>query len=332
MYRIDFRAVKGEIAQGNYCAPALVLLQHLICYPCHADAYDNDRRSPGERSSWRSGMGSFGQGWALATASWRILRADAEMTVFVLLAGLCTLVATAMFILPLLFAFGREGEAPAAVWVGVLFAFYLVLSLIATFFNTALVGAALERLRGGNAPTLRTGFQVARENLPAIAVYALISATVVTLLRLLAERFELIGQIVAALLGGLWSVVGFLVIPVYVAEGVNPFTAIKRSTALLRRTWGAQITGGASIGLVFILLSLLAAVPVLLGFLSGSLPLLIVSVVLAALYLGALFLIRSALEQVFRAALYIYAETGTVAGGFESWMMKDAFRPKKATG
>ena len=58
--------------------------------------------------------------------------------------------------------------------MALLFVFYLVTAFVTLFFNTALVGAALERLRGGN-PTLGTGFAVAMPHLPAIFVYALIT-------------------------------------------------------------------------------------------------------------------------------------------------------------
>jgi len=59
--------------------------------------------------------------------------------------------------------------------------------------------------------------------LPQIAGWALLSATVGLILRVIEDRSEKIGRIVAGLLGVAWTVASFMVVPVLVAERKGPF-------------------------------------------------------------------------------------------------------------
>jgi hypothetical protein len=305
-------------------------------------------------------VGTLGRAWSLTKASWQVLMGDKALLAFTALAALCTLVAIAAFTVPVISLARdtadarverpalREGEAgPRAeetravqaggdeeevnrddpLWIVLGLAFYLVIALITIFFNTALVGAALARLRGQPAG-LGTGFAIAVRNLPSVVVYALISATVGIVLAALEERFRVLGQIVASILGAAWGVVTFLVLPVMAAEGCNPFTAIKRSGALLKRTWGEQIVGSGGIGLVFFLIMLPGFIPAALGFASGDAGLLVTGIVVSAVYVAIVALIGTTLGQIYRAALYLYAETGTVPDAYDTTLIETAFKPR----
>ena len=130
------------------------------------------------------------------------------------------------------------------------FLFYVVSYTVIFFCNTALVGAAMIRLEGGD-PTLRDGFRIAFDRLPQIIGYALIAATVGMILRWISERAGIVGQIIIGIIGFAWNIATFLVVPVLAVEKVGPIEAIKRSAGLLRRTWGEQLVGNAGIGIVF---------------------------------------------------------------------------------
>jgi hypothetical protein len=279
-------------------------------------------------------MERMARSFALARASWQVLMADKQLAIFTALGAVCTLVVAALFAIPgfaLMVANGGSqttrdrSVSPAGVLLA--FAFYVVMSFVTIFFNTALVGTALSRMRGGHA-TVRDGFDIAAENLGRIVVYALISATVGIVLQVIEERFKLVGQIVGSIAGAAWSIVTFLVIPVMVAEHVSPFDAIKRSGQLLRQTWGEQILGNSGIGIVFFLLSLLAIVPVALGIATQSMWTLGAGIAIAVIYVAVLILVASSLSQIYRVAVYIYADTGAVPSQFEGWMLQDAFRKR----
>lgn len=277
-------------------------------------------------------MGRFGRSFALAKASWQVLLTEKAMLGYTALGAILTVIAVAALAAPgavLLLATGSSagsGRNSPLGWV-LVFVFYLVVSFITLFFNTALIGTALTRLRGGD-PSFSDGMQIAGKNVGHIFVFALISATVGVVLAVIEEKFQFIGEIAAGILGGAWGIVTFLVVPVMVAEDASPFEAIKRSGLLLRRTWGEQIIGSSGIGLVIFLLALPAGIPVVLGALTGSAAGLIAGAVIAVIYLGILFLVGSALNGIYRAAVYLYATTGQNASEFDTSLLQGAFRQK----
>ncbi len=280
-------------------------------------------------------MGGIERSWALLGASWHVLRAEKGLLLFPALSGICTLFALAVFAVPaigLMIATGGRREHvdlfSDPVSLILLFGFYLVTSFVTLFFNTALVGTVLEGLRGGR-PRTSTGFEVALRHLPAIFVYALISATVGVALRLIEEKLEIVGQLVGGLLGAGWGIVTFLVVPVMVAEDRSPFAAIGRSKDLLAQTWGAQIGGNLGMGLIFTLLGILGLIPATLGVISGTTPLLVAGFAVALIYWGLLAVVASALSQIFRTAVYLYAATGNVPAEYERWMLESAFKAKR---
>ena len=109
------------------------------------------------------------------------------------------------------------------------------------------------------------GMHAALSRLPLIAGWALIAATVGLLLKIIEDRSDKIGQIVAAILGSAWAMVTFLVIPVLVVEQKNPFSALKESTLLLKQTWGERIMMNFSFSTISFLLMLPAIGVVILG-------------------------------------------------------------------
>ena len=263
----------------------------------------------------------------LMKMSWRVLMLDRELLLFPLMAGasLLVLLAAAAAAGGAAGTFGRlaadgggSSVTGADAAIGLAFAFGA--SAIVIFFNSALVAAALERLRGGD-PDVRSGLRAAAARLPQILAWALISVIVTAILQALRERGGLAGA-VAAMIGGVaWGLATFFVIPVLVAEGVGPIEAIRRSASLLRETWGRQVASNFGFG-VLGLAAVLAAVAVG-ALLFAAHPVLGVAagVTVAALGLGAV----QALEGVFKAALYDYAR-GHDPHGFDRATLGGAYR------
>ena len=274
--------------------------------------------------------------WELVKASAAVLRSDKELVVFPIVSAIGTLIVTATFAIPLFLAglFDRmytDGRGPQPLGMLVAFLFYLVQYFVIFFANTALVGAAMIRLQGGD-PTLGDGFRIAMKRAWPILGYALISATVGMILRAIAQRAGIIGRIVVSLIGLAWNLATYLVVPVLAAEDVGPVDAIKRSTELLKRTWGEQIVGGAGIGAVFGLLTLgvfLVGVPlIVLAFMAQSVAAIALAIAVVVLAVLALGLIGSTLSGIYTAALYRYAAEGEIGGTFSPEMVRGAFRAR----
>ena len=165
-----------------------------------------------------------------------------------------------------------------------------------------------------------------------IAGWAVVSATVGLILRLIEDRSEKVGRFVAGLLGAAWTVVSFLVVPILVVENKNPVAALKESTALLKKTWGEQVTGNFGFGLLFFLLAIpgiaLIVLGVFLGIASGAIVAMAACIGLAVVYLVILALVQSALQSIFQAALFLYARDGAVPQGFEAELLGNAMGPR----
>lgn len=272
--------------------------------------------------------------WELVKASYSVLRADKELIVFPIVSMVGTIIVMLTFAIPLALAgffdsaTNRFGVAHAIV----LFVFYAVMYTVVIFCNSALVGAAMIRLRGGD-PTLRDGFKIAFDHIGPIVGYALISATVGLVLRTIAERGKTVGRIASSLLGMAWGVVTFLVVPILVSENIGPVEAIQRSTAMLKKTWGEQIIGNFSISMVFGLLSLLVVlvlgIPVLgLALATKSVVIIVLGVALIVLAVIAVSLVGSALSGIYTAAVYRYAVEGQVSSQFSPELIQGAFKAK----
>ena len=273
--------------------------------------------------------------WELVKASWRVLLADKELMVFPLVAFFASIVVLITFAVPTVLAGVLDsamanGELSIFSYI-VAFLFYAVMYFVTIFFNSALVGAAMIRLEGGD-PTVRDGFRIAFSKLGTIFGYAVIAATVGTILRAISERSGAIGRIVVSLIGFVWNIATFLVVPVLVVENVGPLDAVKRSGSLLKETWGEQIAGNLSVGFIFGLISflvILAGIPlVILAVISGSVGLIVTAVVLIILLLMLISLVSSTLSGIYTAAVYRYATTGDTGGYFDADMVKGAFKLK----
>jgi hypothetical protein len=280
----------------------------------------------------------FERSCRLIAASWQVLRSDRELLVLPVMSAVATALVVASFAVAA-FAGGEfdalhaggTGSAPDVSVYAWCFAFYVVQYGVVIFFNTALVGAALERLDGGD-PTLGSALALAWRRIGAILGYAVVSATVGVVLRMVSERLGLIGRLIGLGAGLAWTVMTFLVVPVLAAEGVGPIAAVEKSALLLRRSWGENLMGSAGISLV---MSALMAIIMVVGVAGGIVSLnrgdTVAGVALLAasvpLVLGVL-LVGAALSAIYQAAVYYYAVAGEPPSGFDRDLLRTAFGRK----
>ncbi len=258
--------------------------------------------------------------WELVKASWSVLQADKELIMFPIVSTLATIAVFIAFAIPMavvgVFENVSNGGEPGIFGYVLTFLFYLTMSFVVIFSNSALVGAVMIRLRGGD-PTVGDGYRIAMDHVGQIFGYAMISATVGMILRWLREKGGLAGQIVSFLGNLAWGLATFLVIPVLVVENIGPVEAIQRSASLLKRTWGEQIAGNFSIGLIFGLLALAAVLliglPLIVIAVSiGSALVVVMAIGITVALIAGISLIGSTLSGIYVAAVYRYAVEGEV--------------------
>ena len=282
---------------------------------------------------------SLKNSWELTKVSWHVLLADKELLIFPLVSFIASLIVMATFAVPLFLAgifdeaaTGGLESVSGAIVIIMTFLMYFVLYFVSIFASSALVGAAMIRLKGGN-PTLRDGWDIAMKNINAIAGYAAIAATVGVILNQLSQRGGIFGQIASSLGGMAWSLATFLVVPVLVAEGVGPMEAVKRSSSLLKKTWGEQIAGNAGIGGIFALI-IIGVIFLFVGLFAlvvqtNQISLIIALVIVMVLTILIIGLISSALSSIYVAAVYRYTATGEVGTYFDAELLKSSFKTKR---
>ena len=247
---------------------------------------------------------TIGHTFELMKMSWNVLMQDRELILFPIFSG--------MGVLILAFA----GLAAGVGESGNLVAFLIMILLayfITTFFNAALISAALERLRGGD-PNVSSGLAHAAKHVHHIFLWSVISAIVGTLFRVLRSNTDnFIVQMI------------YSMIPVMVSENHGPITGIKRSASIIRETWGRQITATFGFFLVYLLAVVAAAIPAILLFLIAP----AIGIIVGILLVGFALAVVQTLEGIFKAALYDFA-VGAQPEGFDLRTLQTAYQPDYA--
>ena len=286
----------------------------------------------------------IGRGWEIAKASWAVVKLHPKLLLLPVFSGIAFVALMAAIGLSV-FAGSKsdyvrhlmETQQPDPIVYMALFAFYFACTFIIVFFNAALIFCALQSF-AGKEPSLRAGLATAAGRLPQILAWTFVAATIGLILNALQSFLKDKLGFIGALLGGLaetaWAVVTYFVVPVVVVDGVGPIEAVKRSSAILRRTWGEAIGGEGGLGLISFLFIL--PVVLLVGLLGtagvgvwASPPAAIALIAIIAVYLLALVIVFTALGTIFRTGTYIYATTGQAPSNMDPALLQAAFRKKE---
>jgi hypothetical protein len=277
-------------------------------------------------------------GWELTKQSFRVLAADKELLLFPLMSGVACLLVLISFAVPLyntpwFHQSFDEQEAPSSpIAYLILFAFYVVNYFVIVFFNAALVSCALKRMSGGD-PTVGYGLHQAASRLPQIAAWVVVSATVGVVLRVIESKSEWVGKLMASLVGAAWAVATYFVVPILVVERLGPWDALKRSTDLIRRTWGEALVGKLGLGLILCAAMMPGIVMMMLAFVfaAASNQAIVAGIGVAAgvIWILSVSLVSSALQSILLTALYQYASAGAAPPQFDEALLKSAFAGRR---
>ena len=200
-------------------------------------------------------------------------------------------------------------------------------NFIIVFFNSALISAALERLRGGD-PNISSGLSHAFKHVHHIFLWSIIvtiMALIFAAIRSSGRNRGMMGQIMTELFASFlqagWAMMTFFVVPIIVSENLGPISAIKRSSGLFKQTWGNQVAANFGFG-IFQILALLAsgALGWIFGLASPTFGM-IVGVLCASISVSIIY----TLEGIYKAALYEFA-MGEKPLEFEQQDLRTAYR------
>ena len=267
-------------------------------------------------------------GWKISMNSFKVLKENKQLIVFPILSGISLLLILGSFVTVVLAAAGWDvdavhepGETTSILYV---FLYYLVNYFVVVFFNTALVHCSRLYFHGEEV-TIEKGLRFSMSRIGVIFAWSMFAATVGTVLRLIAENAGWLGKVIIGLIGVVWSIATFFVVPVIAYENAGPLEAFKRSSQLMKEKWGESIGAGFSFGLVQIAALIVVGVPL---FIIGALIHPVAGVILAVLGLLLVSAAISAAQTIFISAVY-HNVTGDPVKHFNQQMIDNLFEPKK---
>lgn len=218
------------------------------------------------------------------------------------------------------------------------FVLYVMSYCIGIYTNTALIATALQ-LMEGQPPDMRAAWRIANSRLPAIFGYAVLMATLGILLRMLLRPTGWLGKILGPLLqktvaftliGLAWQAIPYFVVPVLLREQAGPWTALQRSSHLVKGRWGDDVVINASVWVIFalpLLLMLILGVPAIAwAATSGSETRVIITVYVIVMMVLLTWLLKMTMDGIFSAVAYRYVAEQQVDPHFDEDALRQAFR------
>ncbi|MER2605448.1 MAG: DUF6159 family protein [Siculibacillus sp.] len=298
---------------------------------------------------------SLRRGFAILTGSWAILRAQPQL----ILLPIFGLASVAAIVIGGIYAWFTVLQHTAGnsdwttltdspfFWIG-LGAVYFSSAFVMIFFNAALVycaQAAFEEQPVG----IGAGLTVAAARWRQILGWAIFTATIGLLVRMIGQMLEnlagdeagpigaLFGVVAHRLLEVLWVTATLFVMPVLVIEGYGPIGALKRSKELITTRWGEALGGKGGLGIITTLLILPCIGAIVFGAVGlgafdrpALLPHQIAVALIAAGGVGfcVLSLLHSVLDTIFTTGVYAYAISGLRPGAFDEGTVDASFRSR----
>jgi len=266
-------------------------------------------------------------GWKLAMSSFKILKANQQLILFPILSAISLVLVIGSFFTFLIAGSGWDldnlREYSRTEYYAVVFVFYVVNYFIVVFFNMALIHCTRLYLNGEEV-TIKKGLQFSVSRIGAIFSWAMVAATVGLILKAIQENSGIIGKIVTGIIGVVWSVATFFVVPVIAYENVGPIDAVKRSTQMMKEKWGESLTAGFSFGLIHFLGILVICLPL---FFLGLLIHPVVGVAAAVAAFFVIMAIMDAAKTIFVSAVY-HNIKGDVSEHFDQQLIDNLFSHK----
>ena len=177
----------------------------------------------------------------------------------------------------------------------------------------------------GEEVTVRKGLQFSMSRIGAIFSWAVFAAVVGTILKAIQENSGIVGKIITGIIGIVWNIATFFVVPVIAYENLGPLQAFKRSSQMMKEKWGESLAANFSLGLIqFILMIGVGVLLFMVGYIIHPLAGIILAITGAFLVVA----IISATQTIFVSAVY-HNITNDPTTHFSQQMIDDLFQEKR---
>ena len=266
-------------------------------------------------------------GWKLAMSSFKILKANQQLIIFPILSSISLVLVIGSFFTFLLadsdWDIDNMGNMSQIGYYASVFLFYVVNYFIVVFFNMALIHCTRLYLNGEEV-TIKKGLQFSVSRIGVIFSWAMVAATVGLILKAIQDNASILGKIITGIIGLVWSIATFFVVPIIAYENVGPIDAVKRSSQMMKEKWGESITAGFSFGLIHFIGMLVICVPL---FFLGNLFHPVVGIAAAVAAFFVIMAIMDAAKTIFVSAVY-HNIKGDVSEHFDQQLIDNLFMHK----
>ena len=266
-------------------------------------------------------MGFFAtisRGWKMSKLSMSVVKKDPELIVYMFICGFLTLLAMIGMSMPQYleqsWAIDSAGQMTPA-YMGFVFVGYMTISIVVTFWNSAIVANSHIRLTGGD-PKFMDGVSAAMSKIHIIILWGIIAGTVGLLLKVLNQAAReqrggaaVFAMILTAIGAAIWWMMTFFMIPHMIIEGKGLGESLKSSKQMFYKSWGENITSGLGIGIIgFFFMAVIAILTFGMMVVFG--PFWFIGLAIGALGIAIALAWMNAAEQVAVTALYLYSKNG----------------------
>ena len=263
---------------------------------------------------------SITRGYAMTVASIRIASKEPWMFFLPVISGviMLALILSFIFVPGTLGLYGSADSPNQATIIVAVALLYFIGYFLFYFTSAMVVFGARERFEGRD-PTIGQSFSQSLARIDKILLLSLIGAIIGVLMQLLSGRGKngrpnIIGQILASLIGVAWTVVSYFSLPVILNEQIGVIDSFKKSYELVKKSWGEGVSANISLLFIYVPGALLLLAGIFL--LGGTVGLAII--VLGGLLLLIAYMVSIPVKAVISEALYVYATKGVVPSGFEA--------------
>lgn len=291
-------------------------------------------------------MNSFQRSRALFRASRKVLRLNPSIAYYPIFYILTFALVNALVIGPIgyfnLFGIANfmgstdTSQFPLAA-LPFLILLYIVQTWVFVYFNAACYLAADAALNGKKM-SIRRSLVLAWKARASLAKWSFFTGIIGAGLRYLEDKLNIFGKVIVGSIGATISVASIFAVPVLVNKNSGPIDTLRQSASLLKKSWGENVVFVVGIGLyslfaliIFLFIPNILAVYLILVYfsqpwvLATSVSIMVVSVLVT---ISVLFYL-TALETIFKAALYRYAESSDYVGPYDHDLIASAFTAKK---
>lgn len=285
-------------------------------------------------------MGKFHASYNLVKLAFKIINKEKELLVYSLLSGIATiLILISYYAFIFGFDFQFKVQNPESLefqlfTLGTTFIYYLVLTFIALFFNTAIL-TSVNRIIRGEENTFWQGISSAFKNIGSIIVWSFISAVVSTILKFIQDKLGgWLGKFVVAIIGGAWNLATFFALPIMVLEKKNTKDALKTSVNMFKSGWGDMVVTNITTSFFFVIITLV------LFLVSGSI--MYFAYTISNLVLGIfggiilasgfvfVLLLSSTTNYVLQTLLYVYIKNDSLPEYIDLEILKTMFKEQES--